>query len=169
MKNLERWFEQNSVDLAYVSMLKHDAYVAVMAGERLGFPVVLRPEGAGATGDLAWQSWGNFGRSIGLACRRANAFVSISNSIEQELQEAWQSGTMRPSWLTKTSRKTPESPRIVAISNGVPVPESSWRSRPEWQAAPRAMFIGRLAPEKGLDTLIEAWPMVRRTISESAA
>ena len=33
------------VDLAYVSMLKHDAYVVVGAGERLGFPVVLRPEG----------------------------------------------------------------------------------------------------------------------------
>ena len=73
MHNLERWFYENQVDLAYVSMLKHDAHVAVMAGERLGFPVVLRPEGAGATGDLAWQSWGHFGRSIGLACRRANA------------------------------------------------------------------------------------------------
>ena len=26
---------------------------------------------------------------------------------------------------------------------------------------PRAVFIGRLAPEKGLDTLIRAWPIVR--------
>ena len=44
MRNLRRWFEQNSVDLAYVSMLKHDAYATIGAGRRLGFPVVLRPE-----------------------------------------------------------------------------------------------------------------------------
>ena len=62
MRNLKRWFQENPIDLAYVSMLKHDAYVVVGAGKRRGFRVVLRPEGAGVTGDLAWQSWGNFGR-----------------------------------------------------------------------------------------------------------
>ena len=76
MHNLKRWFYENPIDLAYVSMLKHDAYTVIGAGERLGFPVVLRPEGAGATGDIAWQSWGNFGRTIGRRCRRATAFVS---------------------------------------------------------------------------------------------
>ena len=96
--------------------------MAVTVGERLGFPVVLRPEGAGATGDLAWQSCGNFGRSIGLACRRANAFVSISDSIKQELQEAWYRGTMRPSGSMMTSAETPKPPRIVSIPNGVPIP-----------------------------------------------
>src|SRR5262249_43004382 len=74
MRNLARWFARNPVDLAYVSMLKHDAYVAVEAGRRLGIPVVLRPEGAGATGDIAWQSWGRFGRKIGRRCRDASAF-----------------------------------------------------------------------------------------------
>ena len=44
MRNLRRWFRQNSVDLAYVSMLKHDAYAVIGAGEELGFPVILRPE-----------------------------------------------------------------------------------------------------------------------------
>jgi glycosyltransferase involved in cell wall biosynthesis len=43
----------------------------------------------------------------------------------------------------------------------VPVPESPWRQRWEWQAAPRAIFVGRLAPEKGLDNLVDAWPAVR--------
>ena len=38
MRNLKRWFDQNDIDLAYVSMLKHDAYVVVRAGRRLGFP-----------------------------------------------------------------------------------------------------------------------------------
>jgi glycosyltransferase involved in cell wall biosynthesis len=49
----------------------------------------------------------------------------------------------------------------VALPNGVPVPERPWQRRPEWRAAPRAAFVGRLAPEKGLDTLIDAWPLVR--------
>src|SRR3954451_7651842 len=47
MNDLRHWFARNPVDLAYVSMLKHDAYVTIGAGRRHGFPVVLRPEGAG--------------------------------------------------------------------------------------------------------------------------
>ena len=62
---------------------------------------------------------------------------------------------------------TPEVPPIVAISNGVPIPETAWQRRPEWRAAPRAVFVGRLAPEKGLDTLIDALPSVRVTYPEA--
>jgi glycosyltransferase involved in cell wall biosynthesis len=144
MRNLARWFATHPVDLAYVSMLKHDAYVAVEAGRRQGFPVVLRPEGAGATGDLAWQSWGNFGRKIGNRCRQASAFVAISREIARELS----AGGYEPA-------------RIHSLPNGVPVPESAWQRRPGWRLAPRAVFVGRLAPEKGLNILIDAWPLVR--------
>jgi glycosyltransferase involved in cell wall biosynthesis len=158
MRNLGRWFDRNPVDLAYVSMLKHDAFVAVEAGRRLGFPVVLRPEGAGATGDIAWQSWGRFGRKIGRRCRDASAFVAISKAIEAELNDAWVNGTMR---AAEASRRSAGGPRIVSIPNGVPVPSVPWQRRPDWRVSPRAAFVGRLAPEKGLDTLIDAWPAVR--------
>jgi glycosyltransferase involved in cell wall biosynthesis len=144
MRNLARWFATHPVDLAYVSMLKHDAYVAVKAGQRLGFPVVLRPEGAGATGDLAWQSWGRFGRKIGNRCKQASGFVAISRDIARELS----AGGYEPA-------------RIHSLPNGVPVPESAWQCRPGWRAAPRAVFVGRLASEKGLNILIDAWPLVR--------
>jgi glycosyltransferase involved in cell wall biosynthesis len=144
MRSLRRWLARNPVDLIYVSMLKHDAYVAVAMGRRLGVPVVLRPEGAGGTGDLAWQAWGRFGRRIGRRCRQADAFVSISRAITAELTAAGY-----------------DPVRIVALPNGVPVPEPPWRPRPGWRAAPHAVFVGRLAAEKGLDTLVAAWPHVR--------
>ncbi len=161
MRNLRRWLSAHEIDLAYVSMLKHDAYVTIGSGARRGFPVVVRPEGAGATGDIAWQGWGRFGRRIGLRCRGASAFVSIAPRIEAELEQAWRSGTMRPSRLEEYRNPTPSTPRIVSLPNGVPLPEIPWQPRSDWRRAPRAVFVGRLAAEKGLDRLISAWSEVR--------
>jgi len=146
MRNLEHWLTSNPVDLAYVSMLKHDAYVAVGAGRDRGFPVVLRPEGAGATGDVAWQGEGNFGRRIAGRCRRADAFVAISKAVREELVAAGY-----------------ESSKIHDLPNGVPIPPRAWQRRTEWDLSPHAMFVGRLAPEKNLGALIDAWPIVLRS------
>ena len=143
MNNLSRELRRGRFDIIYVSMLKHDAYVAVGVGRRLGIPVVLRPEGAGATGDLAWQGWGQFGRAIGRRCRRADRVVAISRAVAAELRGAGYA-------------------RVVEVPNGVPVPAEPWRRREGWGAAPRGVFVGRLAPEKGLADLVDAWAIVRR-------
>jgi glycosyltransferase involved in cell wall biosynthesis len=161
MRNLAQWFCKNPVDLAYVSMLKHDAYSVLGVARRLGFPVVLRPEGAGATGDVAWQLWGNFGRTIGRRCRDANAFVAISPAIEAELRDAWERGTMRSSALDQWTGHPSPSLKIMMIPNGVPLPEVPWHCRANWSRAPRAVFVGRLSAEKGLETLVDTWPLVR--------
>jgi glycosyltransferase involved in cell wall biosynthesis len=146
MNNLRKWLEANPPEIAYVSMLKHDAYVCVEVGHRLGFPVVLRPEGAGATGDLAWQSWGTFGRKIGERTKQADAIVAISKAVEDELLRAGY-----------------DQSKVHRLPNGVPVPDRIWQRREGWRSAPRAAFVGRLAPEKGLEALIESWPIVRRS------
>ena len=145
VRQLTRWFARNRVDLAYVSMLKHDAHAVVGASERWGFPSVLRPEGAGATGDIAWQSWGRFGRTIARRCRRADGFVAISPAVRRELE----ADGYDPS-------------KIHDLPNGVPIPETPW-SNPGGSL--RAAFVGRLSPEKGLDTLVAAWPSVVDQIS----
>jgi glycosyltransferase involved in cell wall biosynthesis len=168
MKSLRQWFNENHVDIAYVSMLKHDAYAVVGAGKRAGFPVILRPEGSGATGDVAWQSWGNFGRRIGHRCRLATGFVAISQAIERELESAWTSSTMRPSLLDRLVRRSTLKLRVAMIPNGVPIPVEPWCSRIVWATSPRAVFAGRLAPEKGLDTLVDAWPLVRAEFPDAS-
>ena len=146
MKNLQRALEAEPPDVAYVSMLKHDAYVAIDVGKRLGFPVVLRLEGSGETGDLAWQARGNFGRTIGKRTIGADGFVAISKGVEEELRRAGY-----------------DAGKIHRLPNGVPVPEHPWARREGWRAAPHAAYVGRLAPEKGLEGLIEAWEIVRKT------
>ncbi len=139
MRSLRKWLITNRPDIIYVSMLKHDAYVAVGVGQKLGIPVVLRPEGAGDTGDLAWQKWGRFGSRIGKRCKQADAFVAISPAIHAEL-------------LAEGYDKA----RIHNLPNGVPVPEKAW----EPKNSGRAVFVGRLAPEKNLETLLDAWQIV---------
>ena len=146
MRALRRWFFRNPIDVAYVSMLKHDAFVTVKAARRLGFLVVLRPEGAGATGDVAWQSWGRFGSKIAKVCKTADTIVSISDAVTAELKAAGY-----------------DPSEIRSLPNGVPIPELSWKRRDSWSDAPKACYVGRLAPEKGLDTMVEAWPKVLET------
>lgn len=143
MNSLKKWLARNRVDLAYVSMLKHDAFSTIAAGRARGFPVVLRPEGAGETGDVAWQGWGRFGKTIARRCRTADAFVAVSESIERELIAAGY-----------------DPARIVSLPNGVPVPNEPWRPRIGWSDRPKAVFVGRLAPEKDLETLLLAWKLV---------
>ncbi len=150
MAELGNWFRRHHVDIAYISMLKHDAFVAVGSGKALGFPVVLRPEGAGKTGDLAWQTWGRFGKRIGRRCRQADAFVSISRAITDELLA---SGYDRS--------------RIQPLPNGVPVPTEAWSVDQRIGEPKHAVFVGRLAPEKNLSVLLEAWKLVRSAQSNA--
>jgi glycosyltransferase involved in cell wall biosynthesis len=149
LRALERWFEKYRPSLVYVSMLKHDAFSSVRYGMRRGVPIVLRPEGAGLTGDMGWQSQDRFGRVIARTTRQANAFVALSPRIHDELLEAGYS-----------------EQRIHDIPNGVPIPAHFW-TPPKLGRGPTAAFVGRLAPEKGLDRLLRAWKLVHMELPEA--
>ena len=158
---LRRWLatHKNEVDLVYVSMLKHDAYAALAsAGSSTAPPVVLRAEGAGASGDVHWQLEARFGRRIKRRCYHAAALVAPSAAIERELIVA---GFPRD--------------RIHCIPNGVPTaPEADELDRQRARTAlaeshpalatepatPVIVYTGRLHETKRLDALILAFDRV---------
>lgn len=160
MLALGRWLRTHgkSLDLVYVSMLKHDAYSALRALAGTPVPVVLRAEGAGETGDCAWQQTARFGSRIRRACLGADALIVPSLAIRDELRAAGY----------------PES-HTHFIANGVNVgapsdQESRWAARRalaevNYDLATDAsdlvaVYTGRLHPAKGLFELIQAWPTV---------
>lgn len=160
MRALSGWLasHRGQFDLVYVSMLKHDAYAALSVARRARFPVVVRAEGAGLTGDVHWQLEARFGRQIKRRVMRADALVAPSARVEAELIAA---GYPRQ--------------RIGSIANGVPIPppreESSQQAARAALAevspalalptgAPLAVYTGRLDAAKGLTTLVAAWPEV---------
>lgn len=144
MRSLRRWLRSHRPQVVYVSMLKHDAYVATQWCRAEGIPVVLRPEGAGPTGDMAWQSRDRFGARIRDVTKTADAFVALSERIRDELIDSGY-----------------DPNRIHVIPNGVPIPDAEWNPIGN-EVHPEVVFVGRLAPEKGVDRLLTAWPQVLR-------
>ncbi|MBI1322916.1 glycosyltransferase [bacterium] len=146
MRSLRRWLRRNPPQVVYVSMLKHDAYVATRWCKAAGVPIVLRPEGAGPTGDMAWQSRDRFGAKIREATQNADGFVALSERIRDDLIDSGY-----------------DSNRIHLIPNGVPIPEREWKPAGN-EITPEVVFVGRLAFEKGIDRLLAAWPLVLRDV-----
>jgi glycosyltransferase involved in cell wall biosynthesis len=138
-------------DVVYVSMLKHAAYGALRAfagvARRSRPTIVLRAEGAGATGDAVWQDRAPFGGWIRATCRTADSIVTPTSVIEREL----------------SSRGYPAD-RLTTLSNGVTIPTRAWvkrdvspyRRKLGLPDRPTVVFTGRLSEEKNLSTLIAA-------------
>jgi len=160
MLALGRWLRTHGrdLDLVYVSMLKHDAYAALRALADTPVPVVLRAEGAGETGDCAWQQSARFGARIRRACQGADALIAPSLSIRDELLAAGYPAA-----------------RTHFIANGVTVgpprdQESRWAARRALAEVNYdlacdasdlvAVYTGRLHPAKGWCELLQACPLV---------
>ena len=114
----------------------------------------------GSFGDLAvLRSLASSPLRLWLLRRYVDRFVALSEEIEQSLREI---GI--------------PSGRIVRIPNGVDAehfrpaePGQRAALRAELKLAGRhvALFVGRLAPQKGLEPLLDAWQAVRTTLPDA--
>ena len=161
MSALWRWLRRNSetLDGVIVSMLKHDAYTAVGALQASPVPVILRAEGAGATGDCEWQRTARFGGRIKRRCALADALVGPGEAVCAELRTEYRA----------------ESVHFIANGVRIPPPRDPKRQAAARRAlaevnfdlaadseAPVAVFTGRLHRAKGLRELVVAWSRVVR-------
>ena len=157
MRGLTRWLRRHrdQFDAVCVSMLKHSAYVAAGCAAKENFPLLLRAEGGGETGDSHWQQTARLGRRIAKRCQRQTV-VAPSQQIVEELTGSGYS-----------------QQRVHYVPNGVAVLEpladrnaarlSLGEANHDLLAldhAPVAAFTGRLSRKKGLFELIAAWRLV---------
>lgn len=146
-RQIRHWLRahRDAFDVVFVSMLKHAAYAVATSAGTLGKPFVLKAEGGGPTGDVAWQNAANGGRWIRRATLRADAVVAPSPAVAAEVAAAGYS-------------------RVVVLPNGVVVPDQPWtpaetsKYRRTVGIEDRATLLttGRLSPEKGLMDLVAA-------------
>ena len=144
---------EGAFDVVLVSMFKHSAYASLTTEWKNRPPIVLRAEGAGPTGDMAWQDSARFGKRIRLACQRADAFIAPSPQIAEELRVCGY-----------------RSDSIHEIPNGVPIPDVPWKAEQVANARKglklpdrtTIVFTGRLHADKGLNDLIDAIALLHR-------
>ncbi len=160
MLRYRRWIANHAADfdVILVSMLKYEAAAALSARRRARLPVVLRTEGAGPTGDVAWQSQSWHGRWVRRRCRGANAIIAVSREIQRELLQAGY---------------PPQ--RTHFIPNAVRIPQERWlreacpghRKSLGLPERPTICYTGRLLELKGLPDLLRALRALQDTGQES--
>jgi glycosyltransferase involved in cell wall biosynthesis len=144
-------------DLIHAYSLFSPATIAMIARRALGIPAIVKVLRGGRGGDIQRLVAKPLSapRLHGLR-RWMDGIVAISEEIESELR----------------GLGIPEQ-RVFAIPNGVdldrfqPVTRASTATATEPRGGarpPRAVYCGRLVPEKRVDLLLEAWPVVRRRL-----
>lgn len=141
------------VQILHAHQVLSPASVGVLASPMTGLPLIVNPHACGAFGDVGVLSATRLGRlRLRNVVSRADAFVAVSRQIREELLDAG----ARPESIwditngVDTDRFSPAQPaekhvlrRVLGLSEG-----------------PLVVFAGRLAPEKGVDVLVRAWPQV---------
>lgn len=145
------------LDVLHAHQLLSPTTAGLAAARLTGLPLVLNPHACGPIGDVGLLRAGPIGRArLRAAVRGADAFVAVSGAIAEELRGAG---------------VAPEA--LWRIGNGVdterfrPAPaeeRAALRRVLGLDAAPLVVYAGRLAPEKGPDVLLAAWPLLLRRV-----
>jgi glycosyltransferase involved in cell wall biosynthesis len=148
---------RRSLDLIHANELLSPTTTALLGKLIFRFPIVTTVLRGGALGDVAVLSAGKLGPlRMRLFARWVDAFIAVSREIVEELERVG---------------VPPE--RIARIPYGVDLDRfrpvdaarrSEIRRELGWGDGPVVAFVGRLEPEKGLETLLDAWPLVREAL-----
>jgi len=141
------------VDVLHAHQLLSPSTVGLAASPLTGLPLIVNPHACGDIGDVGVLSRSAVGRArLHAVVRRADAFVAVSRAIRDELVGAgappakvWSIGNG-----VDTDRFAPAAGgerAVIRRALGLP-------------GGPLAVYAGRIAPEKGVDVLVEAWPEV---------
>ncbi|ADO68417.1 glycosyltransferase family 4 protein [Stigmatella aurantiaca] len=153
---------RDELDVMHAHQMLSPTSVGLLARKALGIPLVINPHACGPQGDVQYlrnAHWLAGGWRLDAARRWADAFVSISEPIREEL---------RGSGIGED--------RIWRIANGVDLDTFRPAGAEERQAlrdplglprGPVVTYSGRLAPEKGVDVLLEAWALLVRARPEA--
>lgn len=146
-----------SYDVWHSHQAYYNAWVALELARLVRRPVVVKAAASGPFGDIARLQGRTLQRRLTSAMRHAGAVIALNGELREELVRA---GI--------------PADRVRVIPNGVdleryavPSPEGRRRARERLgvsEDARVAVYVGRLVPEKGIDTLLDAWPGVIRAV-----
>jgi glycosyltransferase involved in cell wall biosynthesis len=145
------------VGVVHAHQMLSPASAAMVSRALRGTPFVVTAHASGAIGEVAHLArQGPLGSARLAALRRlASAFVAVSDPIRDELV-----GAGIPGARIRRIPNGVDTRRFAAAAN--PAERARLRSVLRLSAGPVAVYTGRLAPEKGVDVLVEAWGAARR-------
>ena len=146
------WRRRSTYDVIHVHGLNYHTFGAVVAGRLTGRPVLVKLANSGTASDIARMRRGQqlaLSRWMLPTALKSDRFVALNSAIVSELREAG----------------VPED-RIVEIPNGVAM--KSTTVEPGLHDPVRLVYIGRLHPQKGIDSAIRAVALLRSEAPESA-
>ncbi len=139
------------LDVLHAHQLLSPTTIGLVAARLSRLPLIVNPHACGAIGDVGLLSATAVGRlRLRAVLRGADAFVAVSRTIRDELTAAGAPPGAVADILNgvDTDRFRPAEREERAIMRRVlGVPEG-----------PLVLYTGRLAPEKGVDVLLDAWP-----------
>lgn len=141
------WRTRHTYDVIHIHGLNYHTFAAVTAGHWAGRPTVAKLANSGPASDIQKM---RESRQLALArfmlsgALKSDRFVAVNRAVVHELLSA---GV--------------PAERIMEIPNGVDTDNIEPRSDYSLRDPSKLLFVGRLHPQKGLDTLIRAFRELR--------
>jgi glycosyltransferase involved in cell wall biosynthesis len=146
------WRRRRSYDIIHVHALNYHTFAAVLAGRRLGRPVVTKLANSGPASDIEKMK---VGQQLALShlmlptALRSDRFVAVNRAVVRELAAVGVPTT-----------------RIARIPNGVEISRSNADRTYRLHDPVRLIFVGRLHEQKGVDVLLRSFRDLRALRSE---